>query len=262
MKTFSLLCATLGTALLTTSAVAGVRIENITRDIASQQPKGPVTTTLVQDGKVRFSQGTDGAMILKNGVMYMLDDKRKTYREMDKATMKASMDKAGEVMKQMQDRMKNMTPEQRAQMEKMMGGNMPGMAGGKEPVYTTKDTGKNDTVEGRKCRTWHLLRDGVVAEELCVVPFNTFPGKEDFQKTFKELAEAFAGLAQAVPGAGNMGKARMTIDGYPVRSRPYDKGKPAGMEIVLKSWTEESVPAASFDVPQGYKKQEMPNFGG
>ncbi len=248
-------------ALVATTASAGVRIETVNRDIKTQAVEGLPQVVLVQDGKVRMNGSQAGAMILKGGVVYMLDDKRKTYMEMDKARMKATMDQASAQMKMMQERMKNMPPEQRAQMEKMMGGMMPGGESAAPKSYTSKDTGKSDTSEGRKCRIWHMLADGVVYEELCVVPFSTFPGKEDFEKTFKELAEAFSGMASGLPGAGDEVKARSAVNGYPVRVRPIANGQPRGTEIVLKSWTEESISASTFEIPAGYKKRDMPAMG-
>jgi hypothetical protein len=247
---------------IATGTSAGVRIETIDREIKTKAVEGSPQTVLVQDGKVRVKSSASGGMILKGGVIYILDAKRKTYREMDKASMKASMEQAGAAMRQMQERMASLPPEQRAQMQRMMGGQMAGMGGsGKAATYTSKDTGKSDTVQGRKCRVWHVLKDGVLFEELCVVPFSSLPGKENFEKTFRELAEAFEGLAGAVPGAGDQSKARSAIKGYPVRVRPYENGKPRGTETVLQSWTEESVPPATFDVPKGFKKQANPMGG-
>jgi hypothetical protein len=252
----------LGAALAATAATAsaGVRIETITRDIKTQAAQGAAHIVEVQGGALRAS--TDqGGLLLKGGVITFIDDKRKTYTEMDKAKMEAMANKANAAMAQMQERMKNMPPEQRAQMEKMMGGMMPG-GGGKAPVFTSKDTGKTDTVEGRKCRIWHLLKDGQIAEEMCVVPFASLPGKEDMQKSFKEMSEAFAGFASAVPGAQEQSKVRMGINGYPVRSRPYLNGQPFGTESIMKSWTEANIPAATFAIPSGYKKKDMPQMGG
>src|SRR5690349_8313224 len=225
-----------GALLFTGTASAGVRIETVIRDIATQAQKGPVQVTEVQNGAVRAGSA-EGSVLLKGGKMIMLDDKHKTYTEMDKATMEAYAKKANAAMAQMQEQMKNMPPEQRAQMEKMMGGmKMPG-ASGKPMVFDAKDTGKSDTVEGRQCRIWNLTRDGEIVDEMCVVPFSTFPGKEDMQKTMKELAEAFSGMTKAMPGAADQAKIRANVNGYPVRSRPYFNGKPQGIESVLKSWT-------------------------
>jgi hypothetical protein len=255
------LCSAL---LFAATASAGVRIESVTRDIKTQVADTGTQTVMVQDGKIRVSNAKEASgVILSDKMLYVLDDKKKTYSEIDKATMKKTMDQAGAQMKQMQEQMKNLPPEQRAQMEKMMGEHMPGMMSGKKDTYEAKDTGKSDTSEGRKCRVWNLLKNGVVNEELCVVPFASLPGKEDFEKTFREIAEAFEGMTSGMPGAGDAIKARKGINGYPVRVRSFDAaGKPRGTETVLTKWVEESLPGATFEIPAGYKKKDLPKMGG
>jgi hypothetical protein len=249
--------------LAATTAAAGVRVETVTRDIKTKAANGDLQVILVQDGKVRMNMPKNNhGMILKNSIMYMLDDKKKTYMEMDKATMKKTADQAGAAMKQMQEQLAKMPPEQRAQMEKMMGPNM-AMMSGKPDTWDVKNTGKTDTSEGRKCTIWTLNKNGKLHEELCVVPFSSLPGKEDFEKSFKELAESFAGMADNLPGAGDAVKARNSIKGYPVRTRFFEPtGAERAMETVVTKWVEESVPASTFDVPAGYKKREMPKMGG
>lgn len=254
----------IATAMLAATQVyAGVRIETVTRDIKTQVANGGAQVVMVQDGRIRMNNAGHGnGMILKDSVLYVIDDKRKTYSELDKATMKQASDQAGAAMKQMQEQLKNMPPEQRAQMEKMLGANMPGMSG-KKDTYEVKDTGKSETSEGRKCRVWNLLKNGVVNEELCVVPFSSLPGKEDFEKSFKELAEAAIGMAGNLPGAGDSIKARNSINGFPVRVRQFDDaGKPRGTETVLTKWLEESLPGSTFEIPAGYTKKALPKFGG
>jgi hypothetical protein len=254
------------TALLAaTTALAGVRIETVTRDIKTKVAEAGAQTIMVQDGKIRMNMPKSaGGMILKNSVMYVLDDKKKTYMEMDKETLEKTADQAGAAMKQMQEQMSKMTPEQRAQMEKMMGGKLPpGMMSGKTDTWDARNTGKTDTSEGRKCQVWTLNKNGKLHEELCVVPFGSLPGKEDFEKTFKELAESFEGMADALPGAGDSIKARNSVKGYPVRVRFFEPtGAERAMETVVTKWVEESLPSSTFDVPAGYKKKEMPKMGG
>jgi hypothetical protein len=248
--------------LMAVTASAGVRVETTTRDIKTQAPDGGPQIVQVQNGMIRMNNPKNAnGVILKNSMFYVLDDQKKTYTEIDKATMQKTAEQAGAAMKQMQEQLKSMPPEQRAQMEKMMAG-MPGMSG-KKDVYEAKDTGKNDTAEGRKCRIWNVLKNGKPQEEMCVVPFSSLPGKEDFEKSFKQLAEAFEGMAANLPGAGDSIKARNAINGYPVRVRYFDDaGKPRGMETVLTKWAEESMPASTFEIPKGYKKQDLPKMGG
>jgi hypothetical protein len=251
--------------LAASTAAAGVRIETVTRDVKTKVADGGAQVIQVQDGKVRMQiPKTSGGMILKNSILYVLDDKKKTYMEMDKETMRKGAEQAGAAMKKMQDQMAKMTPEQRAQMEKMMGGNLPpGMMSGKPDTWDVKNTGKTDTSEGRKCTIWTLNKNGKLHEELCVVPFSSLPGKEDFEKTFKELAESFEGMTKGLPGAGDSAKARNSINGYPVRTRFFEPGgAERAMETVVTKWVEESMPGSTFDVPAGYQKKEMPRMGG
>jgi hypothetical protein len=250
--------------LVVATASAGVRVENVSRNIQTKVADGPPQTVLVQDGKVRASHGKDNAMILKGTTITILDAGKKTYTEMDKEQVKKMASQANAAMTQMQEKLKNMPPEQRAMVEKMMGGQMPGgMNSSKPDVYDAKNTGKTETVEGRKCTLWTLTRNGKLFEELCVVPFSSLPGKENFEKSFKELADAFSEFSKGMPGVENQVQVRSNVNGYPVRSRSYDaNGKFRGTETVLTKWVEESVPAAQFEVPAGYKKKELPQLGG
>jgi hypothetical protein len=249
--------------LAATTAGAGVRVETITRDVKTKIADGGAQVMQIQDGKVRIQiPKTSGGMIMKNSMLYVLDDKKKTYMEMDKETMKKSGEQAGAAMKQLKDQMAKMTPEQRAQMQKMMGGQMPPGMSDTPDTWAAKNTGKADTSEGRKCTIWTLTKNGKLQEELCVVPFSSLPGKEDFEKTFKELAVSFEGVGNGLPGVGDAAKARNTITGYPVRTRFFEAGgAERALETVVTQWVEESVPAARFEIPAGYQKKTMPKMG-
>src|SRR6185369_7100949 len=135
-------------------------------------------------------------------------------------------EQAGAAMKRMQEQMKNMKPEQRAMMEKMMGNKIPGGMGGvggdKPDVWEAKNLNKTGDVEGRTCQVWTMSRNGALFEELCVVPYSSLPGKENLDKVFKDMAAAFADLAKASPTADQTARAFAAINGYPVRTRFYE----------------------------------------
>ena len=250
-----------GAAFLTGSAFAGIHVDNITRDITTKAQQGDTHTMLIQNGMMRTNGSATSSIILKGSSIIMIDDKRKQYREMTKEDLKKMAAGAGDAMKKMQEQMKKMTPEQRAMMEKMMGSKIPGGIGSpdKPDVWESKSLGTSATVEGRKCQNWNLIRNGAPYEELCVVPYNTLPGKEDFQKVFKEMSEAFGDLAKSVPGADQSAKARMSINGYAVRTRQYaSDGKFRPTETIMTKWVEESIPASMFEPPAGYVKAELP----
>jgi hypothetical protein len=253
----------IGAAIFSCAAVAGIHAENVTRDVATQVQKGSTQTMLVQDGMMRTNASSNGAIILKGSTVIVIDDKRKQYREMTKEDLKKLAAEASDAMAKLQNKLKSMSPEQRAMMEKMMGNRIPGGLGAtdKPDTWESKDLGTTATVEGRRCHNWNLVRNGAPFQELCVVPFNSLPGKEDVQKVFREMADAFGDLAKSMPGADQSVKARIAINGYPVRTRSYGSdGQLRPTETVLTKWVEESIPASTFDVPAGYTKAELPNL--
>jgi hypothetical protein len=244
-------------AAMASSAFAGVRIETTTRDIATKVAQGEPQVMQVQDGKILATRGSNHRMILGNEVIIMLDDKHRTYREMDQESLKRMADQAGAAMAQMQEKMKNLSPEQRAMMEKAMGKHIPGGMGAQasNDTYAAQDTGRSDTVDGRVCRLWQTTRNGAPLEELCVVPYASLPGREDLEKALRTMADAFEDLSRAMPGIDKAMKARLAVNGYPVRVRRYDaQGALRKTETVLTKWSEEALPAAVFEVPPGYTK--------
>ena len=112
-------------ALLSSSAFAGIHVENVTRNIQTKAQEGGTQTMLVQDGMMRTNASSNGAIILKGSTVIVIDDKRKQYREMTKEDMKKMAAGAVDMMAKMQDRMKNMSPEQRAQMEQALAAERP-----------------------------------------------------------------------------------------------------------------------------------------
>jgi hypothetical protein len=252
--------------LIASGAFAGTHVENITRDIKTKAQQGDTQTMLLQDGMLRVNAAAGSSMILKGSNMLMIDDKNKQYREMTKEEMKKMAEQGATAMARIREQLKNMKPEQRAEMERVMGKQIPGGLGamdgtGKPDVYEAKNLGKSATVEGRQCQLWTMSRNGELSTELCVVPFATLPGSEDFGKAFKGMAEAFGDLAKTMPGAEQTAKAYASINGYPVRTRYFDgSGKFRPTENILTKWVIESIPASSFQVPAGYKKMQMPKM--
>jgi hypothetical protein len=251
-------------ACIASHAYAGIHVENITRDIKTKAQQGDTQTMLHQNGMLRVNASAGSSMILKGSNMIMLDDKNKQYREMSTEDMKKMAEQGAAAMARMREQLKNMKPEQRAEMERVMGKSIPGGLGamdGKTDVYEAKNLGKSETVEGRQCQLWTMMRNGQPFSELCVVPYSSLPGSEDFGKAFKGMAEAFGGLAKSMPGADQTAKAYETVNGYPVRTRSYDgDGKFRSTENILTKWVTEAIPAAAFEVPAGYKKMQMPRM--
>jgi hypothetical protein len=257
----------LTTAFISTAASAGVYIESSETELGvSPAPKPTVAKIWFDGGRMRSTDaGGDGA-IFKDQKLYGLDAGKKSYTVVDKAAMDRMGGQLGEMRKKMEAQMANMTPEQRAMMEQMMG-KMGGAGAGKQPAKRdVTSTGRSETVGGFKCALWEVKVDGVKEQELCAAAPGSLPGGTEMMKTMREMGEMLKGLTE---GLGSMAKRTAAdawadlakINGIPILTRDFEDGK-ATSETRLSVIRSESVPGSMFEVPAGYKERKLPTMGG
>jgi Domain of unknown function (DUF4412) len=214
----------------------------------------------VQGGNGRFVDQEGRATIIKNNTMYIVDDADRSFVAFDKATMEQLAKQIGAAMDKAKEQIAKLPPEQRAQAEQMLGMTADPDAG-KKWVVEAVDTGKSDKVDGRACRVWDVKRNGELDDQICVAPYASLPGKENFQVIFGNFAKVFEDMAKSIPMlAGMMNKefdAQAKVAGFPVRSRAYENGKLGDVEQLVKVWREEAIPASMFEIPAGYQPKKM-----
>ncbi|HTU67820.1 MAG TPA: DUF4412 domain-containing protein [Steroidobacteraceae bacterium] len=260
MNRIATICTALAATLATSVASAGVYVELVTHDVPNNTTS-PSQKMYVQGGNGRFVDEEGRASIIKGDTMYIVDDSDHTYIAFDKATMQQLAAQISSAMDQMKEQLAKLPPDQRAQVEQMMG-KTPGM-GGPDQKWTVEavDTGKSDKVDGRACKVWDIKRNGELDDQLCVVPYSQLPGKENFQAVFANFAKVFEEMAKSVPTlAGMMSNefdAQAKVNGFPMRSRGYEDGKLGDEEQLVKVWREEAIPASMFEIPAGYKPKKM-----
>jgi hypothetical protein len=244
--------------LLAAPVTAGVYVETVDNNLSTGSSRLK-QKMYVQNGAGRFVDDEGRVTLIKGGGMYVIDDSDKSYIALDKATMEQLAKQLNEAMAQAKEQLAKLPPDQRAQMEQMMGGALGGE--GQKWTVEVADTGKTDKVNGRSCKLLDVTRNGQLDEQICVVPYSSLPGKEDFQAVFAGFAKAFEDLAKAAPMlAGRMENeftAQKKANGFPMRRRAYENGSLINEESVVKVWREEAVPASMFEIPAGYKAKSM-----
>lgn len=240
---------------------AGVYVEMVDHDLTTDRSE--LTQKMyVQGGLGRFVDDEGRATIIKNDTLYIIDDSDKSYVLFDKAAMEQLAQKLNAGISRMKEQLAKLPPEQRAQMEQALAGQMPGLVGD-APAVTVEvvDTGKTDKVNGRTCRLWDLKRNGELDEQICVAAYSSLPGNENFQQIFANFAKVFEEMAKSVPMlAGNMDRefeAQAKVGGFPVRTRAYENGQLGNNEQLMRVWREENIPASMFEVPAGYKQKQV-----
>lgn len=192
-------------------------------------------------------------------VLWILDLEKKTYLEMDEAACKALGEQVSGAMAQMQEALKSMPAEQRAQVEKMMAGPMKGMAAAKQ---TVKPMGQKKTINGFECAGYTVSGQSGVTEVWAADPKALQLGSGDMT-AFKELAEFLKG---SIPGMERMAGLAQDFEhpredqvpGFPVLSIHKDQSGKEAFRSELVRLTKGAVAAAAFELPSGFTKTAMP----
>lgn len=198
-----------------------------------------------------------------------------TWRSMDKATMSnlgQQMNPAMEQMqKQMQEALKNMPPERRAMMEKMLAsqGIGPGVMGQKADIQIKK-TAETQTINGYPCVKYETWQDGDKRAEHWVTDWKRVPGSQEAKGVFLDMAafsqEVWEGAFKGKGGPASYFESMGKMDGYPVLTRIFSGGVLV-TESRLTGVEEQQVPVQEFEPPQGYVKKDflprgMPSHAG
>ena len=255
-----MLVRTLPLLLLTaTAAHAGTKLETVTRDLSGG--KGTTINTWAQGGMMRVETGDNQTlMIFKDDTIYAVSHKDKSYIVMDRASMKRMAEQLNPMLKMMQERMKTMPPEQRAQMEKMMGTKMPN--GEPAPPPEIKRTSRNDKINGYSCTYVEVREAGTLTDELCVVPASALKGSNELMASAQKMSVLVKDMMATMdaPWLKQVAQRQMqnfeAVGGIPVISRHFVDGKPQN-ETTLAKISTESLAGSTFEIPAGYTKKDM-----
>ena len=245
---------------------AGTVLETVSSDLSAN---GGSTTinTWAQNGMMRVESQADRAagrstMIFKNDTIYAINHQDKSYYAMDRESMKRVADQLNPALKMLQERMKDMTPEQRAQMEKMMGGSLPPGIGQAEKKTEIKRTARTDKISGYSCSYVQVLEGGVLTDEMCVTPSKSIQGADELMTAATGMAELMREMMSTMdaPWLKQMAEKQIqnfaALGGIPVLSRHFEAGSPQS-QTTLKSIRSEALAASLFDIPAGYTRKDM-----
>jgi hypothetical protein len=242
------------------TAHAGVVIHTSGKDLKSGRDADH-QIYYVQNTLVRIESGDEHGQtrqitLFRDNALWELQPAQHTYTKMDKAAMQ-------QANQQMEQQLAGMPPEQRARIEKMMGGangKAPGGQSAQEGTWT--DTGKTETVGKYTCHVWEIRFNGKLEAQYCVVPTSTLPGGDELFNAMREVGKTVRDLMSALPRAAAAGSRELAafdrLQGYPVLVRHFS-GETPTREDVLQSVERQSIPASQFEIPQGYT--ERPAFG-
>lgn len=196
-------------------------------------------------------------------VLWILEPAKKVYREMTKADLERMATQVNDMMAQMQERLKNLPPEQRAMVESMMNRGMGGGMPTETPSKTVyRKVASNEAVGEWSCDRYEGTRDGEKRWDVWTAGWSEVGLSADAFAAFQGLSEFFSTLSQQFgddmlqvgPGL------EQAYEGLPVRRISYRDGSPH-MRHEITEIADESVDDGAFIVPTDYTKLDMPTMG-
>ena len=246
-----------------------------------QDPGEPTTTKIFVDSdRVRIETAGEfghSVMIFRGDkqLMWIVAPDRETYQELTKEQIDRFGEQIGdgmaEMRRQMEEQLKNMPPERRAMIEKMM---KPRIGGMPMAAPQTSKTESSLVASGQQINQWTCdkyegVRDGEKRREMWTVPPDEVGFEASDFEVMKQMAEFVKGLSQFGGGQGEQQNPfrvgggsegeDQDFSGVPVRQIEYQAGRPSS-RTELKEVRREDFDSALFEVPAGFKKQQM--FGG
>jgi len=208
-------------------------------------------------------EGPDVVTIFRGDrkLLWTADMIQKTYTEMTEADMAAMGQQINSAMAELQEKLKEMPPDQRAAVEAMMAKN-PAVTQDAPPRAVVKATGKSKTINGWPCKEYAQTVGSTVMEVWSTDQKNFSLTPADLG-AFKEFAEF---MKKMLPGLGPVEGFMKDFDkpvegqvpGIPVLTvARNDKGEETYRTELVKV-AKGPVPPSAFQLPEGLKKEAMP----
>ncbi len=232
-----------------------------------------VTVEMKHDGEAqmmfatedKLAVPTDGGTMIFRGdkkLIWMVDLKSGTYREMTEADVAELGKKVTDAKAQMADALKNLPPEQREMAEKMMSGQMPsGMAEVAEK--RVKSLGQSRKINGFQTKGYEVYRDDVVREEVWAAEPKELGFSLDDLKVFEKLGEFMSGMTSGMEDVFD----RYTKDyekpsedevpGFPVLTIGKAEDGSVRFRTELVRIDKDKIAAERFELPKGLKKTAL-----
>lgn len=255
-------------ALMAIPALADTTLEMSVHNGGTQRQTFQVSnghlrvTTAGRQGKMvlLFREGADQYQVLNSGTKEVMTITLQQMQQM--------MQQMAGAMQQMQsmmgDRMKNLPPEQRAQMAQMMAQSA---GGGSHPKPQIRATGRSDKVGAWSCKIVEVVKEGQVTSELCVARTRALGIPERDHQTMNSFFKFMARMTALRPQGMGQGRDEEmpflgpdALSGVPVRAIHKHGGMQSRMQLTKVSTAK--LNGSLFKVPAGYKPMQMPMMPG
>ncbi|HXV76320.1 MAG TPA: DUF4412 domain-containing protein [Candidatus Polarisedimenticolaceae bacterium] len=245
--------------LVATAAHAGVVVEMEVRTPDSPDAVGSerfyAEGEMVRMDPHRARGGGEMSAIFRDQTLWFVDHDKKQCQKIDREGVEQLSARLDQMMKQFEQ----MPPEQRAMMEKMMQGKMPGVSA---PPSRRIDSGGTEQIGEYTCEVHTLYSDEKKVWEVCAADESVAADVIEAMDAFRAMSRFTESLQRVVRDSAFVGMidtpyTEMDDLGFPVRVRTFDDKERLVSETTLASINRREIDAAVFEVPPGYKVKDL-----
>ena len=225
----------------------------------------------IKNGKIRFTPPNQNKNYSlydsKTGELIHVDVAQKKYLSMDEndiAEQAKQAKKQMDAMRQnMMDRMKDMPPEQKKQVEQMMNNHLARVEAQKNPAQIEqKETSRTETITGIQCTVHETYIDGVKNSELCITAADkmgldnqdaeALMAMQEFMKRMQKVAQTMMGSSAA----------SADIQGIPLHTKLFAPDGSIKLETRLASLSKDTINSEKVSIPADFTPMKMPAVPG
>ena len=218
------------------------------------------SVSYVSADHIRMSQGegTETIVDLKKGEMTRLDTRKKTYyvvtrQDMDALVARMQEQMNSPEMKKAQEAMKNMPPEQRKQMEGMMGSAM---------AFHVEKTGATRKIAGYNCQEWLITMGQMTRTEECLTTEVQYPAQawEAYRDYAQKMQSAMSAMRPMAQGMSNAQEELKKMKGLPLAHKTTVDimGRKSVTSSEVTEIKRGPIPATAWEIPAGYTQVDNP----
>ena len=223
--------------LAATSSPAGVVLKASVTDVAGNKTSEMVM--FIDEARLRVdtkAADVDASMILlfagDDYQLILLDRKENQYQVMDRKTAARINQAVSSAMAQMEEQLRQLPPEQRAMVEKMMGKKLGAAPEAPETPPITYRAAGAGSAGGRPCKKYEAYQGPEKISELCAVPLDAIGLSSQEMAVFEKVATAMDDLTRSMRRHLDLGSIQSAvaagrIDGFPVEQVIFQKGRPS-----------------------------------
>lgn len=259
--------STLFTSIVVLTLAGSLQAQGIYIEVKNSDSSGVETSRLyIGADRLRAESagtGEDSTIIFREDrdVLWIIDNQANVYQEMTRQSLEAMKSQMENAMAMMAEQMKNMPPERRAMMEKMMGqgGGMP-MSPPEKTTYKKASTGEK--IKGWTCTRYEGFVGGTKTEDVWTVDWRQVgidASDLSVMQAFGSFFEALAPDESFFQFGSEEFERNGGYSGAPVKTIVYEGGAvshTSEVELIENRALEPTL----FELPQGVRKGET-SFG-